>query len=87
MHPDLKTCRRLFVQASQSYTAADFAWRKALSHARALVPGAVSRKVSTIGAPGSRMRRLYEARDKALHRLQVAHLKLDVARTRLADQT
>lgn len=83
MHPDLKTRHRLFVQASQSYTDADFAWRR---QARARPPVSISRKISALGAPGSRLRQLYEDRDKALARLRVAQIKYDVARARLAQQ-
>ncbi|TCL07973.1 hypothetical protein BXY66_0004 [Shimia isoporae] len=86
MHPDLKTRHRLFVQASQSYAVADRAWRIGLRNARSLVPIAVSSKVSTLGAPGSRIRKLYEDREKALQRFQVAHVKFDIARARIAQQ-
>ncbi|MCP4818958.1 MAG: hypothetical protein GY883_07205 [Shimia sp.] len=84
MHPDLKNRHRLFLQASQSYLKADLAWRHSLRRARALMPGEMSRKISSYGAPGSSVRRLYEDRDKALERLQVARLKYAVARARLA---
>ncbi|MGR3713545.1 MAG: hypothetical protein ACU0A6_10550 [Shimia sp.] len=86
MHPDLATRRRLFVQASQSYTHADLAWRQSLARARKLVPSTISRKVAPLGAPGSRMRKLYDDRDKALERLHVARLKLDLARARISSQ-
>lgn len=86
MHPDLKTRRRVFVHASQSYVCADAAWHRGLHEATAFVPDAVNRSIWKIGNPGSRIRKLYEERDHALQRLVVARLKFQVAKARLLDR-
>ena len=75
MHADLKSRRRVLVNASKSYVFADDAWHHGLD-----------RNTWTIGNPGSRIRKLYEARDKALQRLVVAQLKIQVAKKRIRDR-
>jgi len=86
MHSDLKTHRRVFVFASQTYTLADTAWRKGLREAALLVPDVEGHGYWKIGNPGSRMRRLYDQRDQALQRMTVARLKLQVAKARLLER-
>jgi len=84
MHPYLKTRRRLFAHAVQTYIRADAAWRQGLRDAAVLVPELRVHGVWMIGNPGSRMRRLYEERNRALDRMASARAKLAVARRRLA---
>lgn len=86
MHADLKSRRRLLVNASQSYVVADGAWHQGLREAVAFISDAVGHNVWKIGNPGSRIRKLYEARDHALQRLVVAQLKIQVAKKRIQDQ-
>ena len=84
MHPDLKTRRRMVIHASRAYMVADLSLRRALEDARGLVPDVIDHNVWRIGHPGSRIRRLYEERHRAMERMDVARLKLDLARRRLA---
>ena len=86
MHADLKSRRRVLVNASQSYVFADDAWHHGLREAATFIPDAVGRNTWTIGNPGSRIRKLYEARDHALQRLVVAQLKIQVAKKRIRDR-
>ncbi|PSL18927.1 hypothetical protein [Shimia abyssi] len=86
MHPALRTRHRFVVHATLAFTKADNALRLAQRETRALMPDITSAKVRLIGHPGSRMRRLYDDRNRALERMQVAYLKLDRARSRLNTQ-
>lgn len=86
MHPHLQTRRRVVIRAAATYGEADRAWRLALQEARELVPDVVGRGYWRIGAPESRLRRLYEARSHALDRLIVSRIKLETARARLEDR-
>ncbi|KHA53128.1 hypothetical protein [Sulfitobacter geojensis] len=86
MHTDLKSRRRLLVNASQSYVVADGAWQQGLREAGAFIPDAINHNVWKIGNPGSRIRKLYEARDHALQRLVVAQLKIQSAKKRIQDR-
>ncbi len=86
MHADLKSRRRLLVNASQSYLVADGAWRQGLREARAFIPDAINHNVWKIGNLGSRIRKLYEARDRALQRLVAAQLKIQVAKKRIQNR-
>ena len=84
MHPDLKTRRRMLVHASIRYARSDRALARALDDARQFVPDVTVHSVLRIGQPGSRIRQLYDARHAAMERLQVARLKFEIARARLA---
>lgn len=86
MHADLKSRRRLLINASQSYVFADDAWHQGLREATAFITDAVGPNTWKIGNPGSRIRMLYEARDQALQRLVVARLKIQVAKQRIQDR-
>lgn len=83
MHPYLRKRRTMLVRASTIYHQADTEWRAGLRAAEALVPGIRGRGYWSIGNPGSRIRRLYDRRERALQRLAVAMLKMKVARERL----
>lgn len=84
MHPDLVTRRRSLMVTYERYLAADRAWATAVRHMQLWFPAASRSRHSPIGNPGSPIRRLYEKRERALLQLETAHLKLDVARERLA---
>lgn len=83
MHPYLEIRRRMLDKAVRRYALADAAWRQGLEQAALLVPGAIGRGHAMIGNPGSRVRRLYDERDRALQRLAAARLKLHEARGRI----
>ncbi|MGR3761053.1 hypothetical protein ACUXV3_13105 [Roseobacteraceae bacterium NS-SX3] len=83
MHPDLRKRRAILIRARTIYEQADADWRAGLRAAQELVPGSRSRGYWSIGNPGSRIRALYDERDRALQRLDVALQKLEVARERL----
>ncbi|SDC62647.1 hypothetical protein [Ruegeria marina] len=83
MHPYLKIRRRMLDKALRRYALADAAWRRGLEQAALLVPGAMGRGHVMIGNPGSRVRRLYDERDRALQRLAAARTKLHEARRRI----
>lgn len=83
MHPDLATRRRLLVVTYRGYIDADRAWVAAASEARSWFPLAERPVAMVIGDPGSRLRSLYDMREKALMRLQAARAKLAEAEARL----
>ena len=84
MHPDLVTRRRSLTVTYERYLAADRAWSMAVRDVKLWFPPASQPHHSPIGNPGSPVRRLYEKRERALLQLGTAHLKLAVARQRLA---
>lgn len=86
MHTDLTTQRRVLMLTYRRYLEADRAWTMALVEARAWFPSSSRPRAWTIGNPDSPMRRLYEQRARAMQQLEVARLKLDVSRQRLAAQ-
>lgn len=82
MHADLATRRRVLLLIYQRYTAAEQAWSVAQQETRAWFPMS-HHSSAIIGDPGSSMRQLYERRARAILQLEVARLKLKVARQRL----
>ena len=86
MHPDLQINRRVIINATQSYTRADADWHKGLRHVAEIFPEVLGHGYWRIGNPGSRIRKLYERREQALRRLDVARLKLQIAKKRLRDR-
>ena len=84
MHADLAARRRLLVLAYQRYMEADRSWNVASEETRAWFPKEGATQLSSIGNPGSRMRALYERRAKAIAQLEVARIKLEVGKQRLA---
>ena len=86
MHPDLQINRRVVINATQRYSRADADWHKGLIHAAEIFPDVVGHGFWHIGNPGSRIRKLYERREQALRRLDVARLKLQFAKKRLRDR-
>lgn len=84
MHPDLRVPRRVLLHSYEVYVLADRDWRAALDEAALYVPDLPRRRVWWIGAPQSRLRRLYEARSHALETMTVARIKLRRAQERSA---
>ncbi len=82
MHPDLKVPRRVVLQRFHTYLEADAEWRRAQEDAATWLPGLPRRGVVVIGAPRSRLRRLYEEREHAIEAMAVARLKLERAKAR-----
>ena len=83
MHSDLATRRRVLLVTYQRYQKVDRAWDIARQEMKRWFPRGERTSSSTIGNPGSPIRRLYEQRERAMRQLEVARLKLDVARQRL----
>ena len=86
MHADLETRRRVLLLTYQRYLKADRAWNIAQRDVRTWFPKASRRGMATIGNPGSIVRRLYDQRERARLQLDIAHLKLEAARQRLAEK-
>jgi hypothetical protein len=86
MHEDLSLRRRALIKIYVRYLQADRDWLAACRAAVAWLPTAPPAKLALIGDPGSRVRRLYEDREKARLRLLVARDKLQVARHRHAER-
>ncbi|MDT8325919.1 MAG: hypothetical protein RQ750_00840 [Roseovarius sp.] len=84
MHKDLLTRRRVLLVTYRRYLDADRAWTVALREVKTWFPAASRPGVSTIGNPGSPMRRLFEQRERALLQFETARLKLEAARRRFA---
>ena len=84
MHTDIVPRRRLLLLTYQRYMAADRAWNVALREMKTWFPAASQPVRSTIGNPGSPIRRLYKNRERAMLQLETARLKLEVAKQRLA---
>lgn len=82
MHTDLATRRRVLLLIYQRYTAAEQAWSVAQRETKAWFPQS-HRSPAIIGDPGSPIRHLYDQRERAILQLEVARLKLQVARERL----
>ena len=71
---------RVLARASMIYVRADLDWRHAAETAVALFPPGSHPGRAPIGDPRSRMRRLWEARERAL--LRVVALREGLARSR-----
>ena len=86
MQSELMTRRRVLHLSYERYLKADRAWALALSDMRQWFPTGARPYRAAIGDPGSRMRELYEARARALLRLETARVKFATAKQRLADR-
>ncbi|MCW3784575.1 hypothetical protein [Defluviimonas salinarum] len=83
MHPDLGVQRKVLVKSYRRYLDADHDWTMAVEQSLSWVQPRDRPQVSGLGEPGSRVRRLYEARERALQRLVAARDKLERARRRI----
>ena len=84
MHIDLKIRRRVLLVTYERCLRADRAWSIALREMRAWFPDTNQPYRSTIGSPGSPIRRLYERRERAILQLETARGKFEEAKRRLA---
>lgn len=84
MNVNLAAQRRVLLLTYRRFLEADRDWTAAIRDARQWFPASpVSASPLAIGSPRSRIRRLYEQREKALHQLGVARIKLQEAKARL----
>ena len=83
MNTRLATRRKLYIACYARYMEADRAWGEALRAASELVSDVVGHGYWRLGAPRSRLRRLYLARDRALQRMMATHLELEAEKHRL----
>lgn len=82
MHPDLRTRRHVLTLMYRRYLEVDLEWSMTLREAQTWFPPQAPLPRTSIGETGSRVRRAYERRDRALQQLHVAKLQLEVARQR-----
>lgn len=87
MVPELRLRRRMLTRCYRRFLAADLAWQRAAQEAAAWFPAASPSRHMALGNPGSRVRRLYEVRARAIAQLGVARDKLQTAQHRLARRT
>ena len=71
MNPDAATARRALIRAYRAYLEAEDDLARALDDAAAFVPEARQHGLRPIGSPGSRIRRLTEARSHSVEVLDV----------------
>ena len=86
MHSDLLVRRRVLVVSYRRYLDADREWISAVRDAASWFPAEERSTLPMLGDPGSRVRRLYEIRERALQRLLAAREKLQRARSRLSER-
>ena len=84
MHRYLHVRRRYLRLSYDRYVAADREWARAIEEAQSWFPREGLSEHFSMGNPGSRLRKLFEQRERALLRLQSARQKFDEARARLA---
>lgn len=84
MVPELHLRKRMLTRCYRRFLAADLAWQRAAAEAAAWFPAPSHSRHMALGNPGSRVRRLYEVRARAVAQLQVARDKLQIAQRRLA---
>lgn len=80
MKPDVETHRRVLLVMYRRYLRAERACRLAQREALSWFPARTRPSVRPIGDPGSRIRRLYEHRNKLLAQLTLAHQELNELR-------
>lgn len=84
MIPDFH--RRVLVVLYRKYLDADRAWRLAQTEALSWFPVDARPGGSLMGNPGSRLRRLYDRRDRALSQFMVVYCEIEQARRRMTQQ-
>jgi hypothetical protein len=82
MTPDLASRRRALLILYRRYLKAERAFLLAQDEAWAWFPRQHGRAIELIGNPGSRLRALYDQRQRAIVQLAAAHRKLQDARSR-----
>ncbi len=80
---ELQIRRRAVAMAYRRYLEADYAWNSSTQSAMSWFHAARQAHVAIIGNPGSKVRRLYRQRERAMLQLETARLKLNAAKTRL----
>lgn len=83
MRPELSARRRVLRLTFQRYIEADREWRAAMLEVKRWFPGSVSSFGGVIGDPGSRVRKVYDARMRALLQFEAARLKFEMAKRKL----
>jgi hypothetical protein len=86
MDSDLAVRRRAVAILYRRYLDAERAWNEAVREAASWFPAPSRPRPGAIGAPRSPLRRLHERRERAVAQLEVAVLKLKVARRRRAER-
>ena len=77
MQSQFEARRRILIAAYRRYLVADLALQSARGAALVWFPEVPARGIALIGDPGSRIRRLYERRERALARLSIARRALE----------
>lgn len=67
-----RTARRLYLVRYHAWLEAEDRWQATIQEIALLVPSARTHPTLPIGQPGSRVRRIYDARVRAIEALQVA---------------
>lgn len=80
MYGRLEARRRILFVAYRRYLTADRALQRARTNALSWFPEPPARGTMLIGDPDSRIRRLYESRDRALARLTLVRRALEEAK-------
>jgi hypothetical protein len=80
MKPDHQTYRRVLQIYYRRYLRAERALRIAQNEAASWLPTKQHRMVLLIGNPGSRMRELYERRNRAMEQLSLVQQEFDALR-------
>ena len=83
MERDLDQSRRLLAITYQRYIEADLGWVRARRAARAWFPKESLPYRWTMGSPQSRLRHIYETRQRALVQLATARRKFQRAKQRM----
>ena len=79
MYRNIEAHRRILFLAYRRYLGADQALQSARSNALKWFPEAPGRNTMLMGDPGSRIRRLYDSRERALARLTLVREALEEA--------
>jgi len=84
MHRDIETNRRVLLLAYRRFLEVDRAWDMALREVNSWFPSASRVGRSTLGNPGSPIRRLHDQRHRAIAQLEAAYQKLEIAKKRMS---
>lgn len=79
-HPDLRVPRRVLVESYKRYVETDRQWIVAEYEAKSWFPAGSPPAIVYLGDIGSKVRRLHDARERALERLMFARAELERAR-------